>query len=85
MSQTGSSTLGAEELTDDDLALIRETFYKKVVPKLQRLDARLGNIDCSFAGEKYTNWVLTFRSVGSEFEIAEIEYDLEADTFDLDL
>jgi hypothetical protein len=85
MSEVIHGMPGTQELTDDDLGRIRETFYKEVVPKLQSLDARLGNINCSFAGDKYRNWVLTFRSSGSEFEIVEIEYDPEADTFDLDL
>ncbi len=85
MSQARDGTLGIQDLTDEDLALIRERFYEKVVPRLQRLDARQGNIDCSFAGEKYRNWVVTFRSAGSEFDMVDIEYDPEADAFDLDL
>jgi len=75
---------GRGKLSDEDLAIIRELFYEKVVPKLQKLHARLGNIDCSFAGAKYRNWVLSFHSVGSGFEVDDIEYDPEADVFDLD-
>ena len=85
MREAGDSTLGAHEMTDEDLALIQESFFEKILPKLQRLEARLGNIDCSFAGEKYKNWILTFRSAGPGFEIVDIEFDPEADTFDLDL
>ena len=80
-----SDQVHLDELSDEDLEIIRESFYEKVVPKLQKLHARLGNIDCSFAGHRYSNRVLRFRSVGSEFEIDDIEYDPKADVFDLDL
>ena len=73
------------ELDDDAQEQIRTTFQDEVVPKLQRLDARLGMLACSFAGEKYSNWVLQFKSVGSDFEIVDFEYDEDADDMDLDL
>jgi len=79
-----TSASEARELSDEEMAMIRDLFHEQIVPKLKRLDARLGNIDCSFAGEEYKNWVIGFRSLGSEFEITEIEYDPEADVFDLD-
>ena len=73
------------ELDDEAQEHIRTTFQDEVVPKLQRLDARLGMLACSFAGEKYRNWVLQFKSVGSDFEIVDFEYDEDADDMDLDL
>jgi len=80
-----TSVSDAKELSDEEVAFIRDLFYEQIVPKLKRLDARLGNISCSFAGERYKNWVIGFRSLGSEFEITQIEYDPEADILDLDL
>jgi hypothetical protein len=74
-----------EELDDDCRAHIRMVFHDEVVPKLQRLDARLGNLECSFAGQRYRNWVLQFKSIGSDFEIVDFEYDADADSMDLDL
>jgi hypothetical protein len=71
-------------LTDEDHERIRAAFYEEVVPKLSRLDARLGTLSCEFAGEQYKHWTLRFRSVGSDFEIVEFEYDEDADSLDLD-
>ena len=73
------------ELDDEAQEQIRTTFQDEVVPKLKRLDARQGMIACSFAGEKYRNWVVQFKSVGSDFEIVDFEYDEDADSIDLDL
>ncbi len=73
------------ELTDEELTRIRELFFTEIEPKLKSIDAKLGNINCSFAGEKYHNWVLEFRSEGDGFDIVNIEYDPEADTIDIDL
>ena len=73
------------ELDDEAQEHIRATFQDEIVPKLQRLDARLGMLTCSFAGEKYGNWVLQFKSVGSDFEIVDFEYDEDAEDIDLDL
>jgi hypothetical protein len=44
----------------------------------------LGTLSCEFAGEQYKHWTLRFRSVGSDFEIVEFEYDEDADNLDLD-
>ena len=78
-------TNSPEELDDECRVHIRMVFDEKVVPKLKKLDARLGTIDCSFAGENYRNWVIQFKSVGSDFEIVDFEYDEDADSLDLDL
>ncbi len=75
----------APELDDEAQEHIRATFQDEVVPKLKRLDARLGMIACGFAGERYRNWVVQFKSVGSDFEIVDFEYDEDADSIDLDL
>ena len=74
-----------EELDDDGRAHIRMVFHRDVVPKLKKLDARLGTLECSFAGQRYRNWVLEFKSAGSDFEIIDFEYDADADSMDLDL
>ena len=73
------------ELDHEDQAHIRTTFQDEVVPKLKKLDARLGVLECSFAGEKYRNWVVQFKSVRSDFEIVDFEYDEDAESIDLDL
>ena len=75
----------SKALDEEDLAQIYGAFQEKVIPKLQNLGARLGNIDCSFAGEKYKDWIATFQSQGNGFQIIEIEHDPEADIIDLDL
>ena len=80
-----TSTPVLPELDDDAQEHIRTAFQDEVVPKLQRLDARLGMLECSFAGERYQNWVVQFKSVGSDFEIVDFEYDEDADSIDLDL
>lgn len=73
------------ELGDDDIRHIREIFFRDVVPKLGKAQARLGTLSCEFAGEKYKHWNLTFRSKGSGFEIEEFEYDEGTRPLDLDL
>ena len=73
------------ELDDDDRAAIAELFFENVVPKLTRLNARKGNINCDFAGEKYKNWTILFDSIGSDFEIIDFEYDEDSTGMDLDL
>ncbi len=80
-----ADTVDSQQLTQEDLEEIHEAFYQSVVPKLQRLGARLGNIDCSFAGPQYKNWVATFVSQGDDFQITAVEYDPDANTLDLDL
>lgn len=72
-------------LTDEDKERIRAAFHQEVVPKLARLNARLGTLCCEFAGEEYVHWTLRFRSAGSDFEIVDFEYDEAAAGIDLDL
>lgn len=63
------------ELDDEDRIHIIEVFHEDVVPRLMKMDARIGNISCEFAGEKYRNWVIEFRSNRSGLEIVGFEYD----------
>ena len=72
-------------LTDEEKSDIRELFFEAVVPKLQKLDARLGTISCEFAGPQYTKWMIQFRSRGEEFEIVDFEWDEQGSGIDLDL
>ena len=45
------------ELDDDDKAFITEIFFEEVVAKLKRMDARIGTLNCDFAGDQYkTSW-----------------------------
>ena len=74
-----------DELDDDDKTYIRDVFFEQMVPKLVKCNARLGNLSCEFAGEKYKNWMIQFQSKGSDFEIVEFEYDEDAGSIDLDL
>jgi hypothetical protein len=71
-------------LGEDDLLLISDIFHSVVVEKLKKLHARNGIITCGFAGEKYRNWLLKFRSAGSGFEIVGFEFDERAEEMDLD-
>ncbi len=71
------------ELDDDDKVHIIEIFNEDIVPRLINMDARIGNINCNFAGEQYKNWVIEFRSIGSGFEIVDFEYDKDSRGFNL--
>jgi hypothetical protein len=71
------------ELDSDDKAHIAGIFHEEVVPKLMVMDARIGNINCEFAGEKYKHWVLEFRSARSGFKIIDFEYDEDSRSFEL--
>jgi len=73
------------ELDETNKAHIADLFFQEIVPKLRRLDARLGTLNCEFAGEKYKHWNIRFRSKGSYFDIVEFEYDQEGAGIDLDL
>lgn len=73
------------ELDDADRAYITDLFYGEIASKLQRLGARLGAVNCGFAGRQYINWVIHFRSAGSGFNIMDFEYDEEGAGLDLDL
>jgi hypothetical protein len=72
-------------LTDEEKSEIQELFFEAIVPKLRKLDARLGTISCEFAGPQYTNWMIQFKSRGDEFEIVDFEYDEMGAGMDLDL
>ena len=73
------------ELDEEDKARIGDVFLEDIVPKLLKHHARLGNLSCEFAGVKYKNWMLRFKSKDSGFEIVDFEYDEEGDSIDLDL
>ncbi|MBW2118120.1 MAG: hypothetical protein JRF53_09710 [Deltaproteobacteria bacterium] len=53
------------------------------MPRLMIMHARIGNINCEFAGEQYKNWVIEFRSTRSGFDIVDFEYDEDSRSFDL--
>jgi hypothetical protein len=72
-------------LTDEEKSEIQEIFSEEIVPKLRKLDARLGNISCEFAGPRYSNWMIQFRSRGEEFEIVDFEWDEQGSGIDLDV
>ena len=71
------------ELNDDDKIHIIEIFNEDVVPRLMNMDARIGNLNCEFAGEQYKNWVIEFRSIRTGFEIVGFEYDEGSRSFNL--
>ena len=74
-----------KELSDEDRDYIREAFHKDIVPKLKKSHARLGMLNCDFAGEAYKYWNIQFKSVGSDYDIVDFEYDEEGCGIDLDL
>jgi len=74
-----------DELTNEEKSEIQQLFSEEIVPKLKKLDARLGTISCEFAGSQYTNWMIQFKSRGDEFEIVDFEYDEMGAGMDLDL
>lgn len=73
----------SHELSHEDQMHIRSVFQEEIVPKLIKYEARIGNLNCGFAGEKYKNWSLQFKSVGSSFEITEFECDEAGNSIDL--
>ena len=73
------------ELDDEDKHHITDIFFREITPKLNRLGARLGTLNCEFAGNQYKNWNIEFRSVGSNFDIVDFVYDEECTGIDLDL
>jgi len=73
------------ELNADDEALIMQLFYERMVPLLERADARIGTLNCRFAGDAYRHWNLHFCSAGSSFQITGLEYDETSDELSLDL
>lgn len=74
-----------DELSVEDQERIRTRFHEVVVPKLMKLDARLGTLSCEFAGEQFKHWSAQFKSVGNDFEIVEFEYDEDGAAIDLDV
>ena len=72
-------------LTDEEISAIQQLFSEEIVPKLKKLDARLGMISCEFAGPQYAKWMIQFRSRGNEFQIVDFEYDEMGAGMDLDL
>ncbi len=74
-----------DELTDDEKSEIQQLFSEEIVPKLKKLDARLGTISCEFAGPQYAKWMVQFRSRGDEFEIVDFEFDERGTGMDLDV
>ncbi len=72
------------ELDDEDKIHISEIFHSEIVPKLNRMQARIGNLNCSFAGDEYKNWNLVFRSARSGYEIIDFEYDESSRALKLD-
>ena len=69
-------TTGLEHhLSDDDRMHILQVFEEEIVPRLKRMEAKIGNLNCEFAGEKYRNWVIEFKTNRSGFEIVDFEYD----------
>ena len=73
------------ELEDEDMNLLSDLFFREIVPKLRKLDARIGTVNCEFAGKRYGKWNIRFRSSGYDFDIVDFEYDEEAAGLDLDL
>ena len=74
-----------QELSDEDQEHIRTVFHEEVVPKLVKLDARLGSLSCEFAGAQFRNWTIQFKSVGDGFDIVDFDYDEEGAGIDLEL
>jgi hypothetical protein len=72
-------------LTDEEKSEIQQLFSEEIVPKLRKLDARLGTINCEFAGPQYASWMIQFRSRGDDFEIVDFEYDEAGAGIDLDV
>ena len=70
-------------IDENDKTLITEVFTEKMIPKLRFLNARIGTLNCEFAGKKYSNWILHFRSSGDDFKIVEFEYDPDTSVLDL--
>lgn len=72
------------ELDGDDKAFITEIFFEEIVKKLKRMDARIGTLNCDFAGDQYKSWNIHFKSKGPGFEIVDFEYDEDSYGFSLE-
>jgi hypothetical protein len=42
-------------------------------------------VGCEFAGPRFSQWQIQFRSRGQDFDIVDFEYDEEGCSIDLDL
>ena len=83
---TGPGSLTYQpDLDEDEKIFIGELFHEKIVPKLIKLGARIGTINCSFAGDKYQKWNIIFKSSGSDLMISDFEFDEDGASMDLDL
>jgi hypothetical protein len=84
---TGSTrqTRDPVEMTDEDKFRIMTVFSEEIVPKLRKLGARTGNVNCLFAGPQYRHWLVHFQSERDGYQITEFEYDPDSGTLDLDL
>ena len=71
------------DIDENDKSFIIEVFNEKMVPKLRFLNARIGTLNCDFAGEQFGNWIIHFRSIGDDFRIVDFEYDDETAGLDL--
>jgi hypothetical protein len=68
-----------KELTEEDKAVIIEKFEKEIASNpMMKMLGRTGVLNCIFAGEKYKDWNIIFRSKGDGFEIIDFEYDPES-------
>ena len=73
------------ELDEYDKAHINDVFLESMTEKLRKMSARIGCLNCRFAGDAYKSWVVSFRSKGSGFEITDFEYDEDSRSLDLGL
>ena len=78
-----ASPLLKRELDEDDKFHITDVFHGEIAARLLRMDARIGNICCEFAGPQYRNWILEFKSSRWGLEVVDFEYDEDARSFDL--
>ncbi len=83
MNEKNDSIHLKEALNDHDKMHIIELFHDQIEPRLMRMQARIGSINCEFAGEQYKNWVIEFRSMRSGFEIVGFEFDEDSRSIDL--
>jgi hypothetical protein len=73
------------ELDEYDKAHINDVFVENMTEKLRKRSARIGCLNCRFAGEAYRHWIIYFRSRGSGFEIVDFEYDENSHSLGLGL
>jgi len=71
------------DIDDEDKSLIMELFFDKITPKLRKMQARVGTLNCDFAGEQYRHWNILFKSMGEGFQIIDFEYDEDSRSFRL--